>query len=201
MIILFLLLLSVITPNYSQNKIDQEPEDPCTKWISKVDPSVHYHYEINTLKKTTPEEDSSANKANLKALGRSLAQKSSNDYFPDTTYTDEEVMAAIGCLLKCKGNKSPSGISGVTTIYFSEFYPDASIEVAALYYISYLYKANPTHAIGIALRKDGKFNPPGAVELAYKYYEKWFEKVKEIGLAKARELKLEPLEGSGISWP
>jgi|GEM_PF-1324560 len=200
MIILFLLLLFLITPNYGQNKMDQETVDPCKKWLSKVDPSVYYHYEINTFKKITPEEDSSTNKANLEALGRSLAQPPSNDYFPDTTYTDEEVMAAIGCLLKCKGNKNPAKIGGVTTIYFSQFYPDASIEVAALYYISYLYKANYTHAMGIALRKDGRFNPPGAVEIAYSYYEKWFEKVKKIGLAKARKLKLEPLEGSGVSW-
>jgi hypothetical protein len=49
-------------------------------------------------------------------------------------------------------------------------------------------------------KKKPKLNTKRLVEAAYRSYRKWFEKVKEIGLGKAREQKIDPLDGSGISW-
>jgi hypothetical protein len=41
---------------------------------------------------------------------------------------------------------------------------------------------------------------PEAVRQAYQSYKKWFEQVKRLGLAKAREMKIEPLKDTKVHW-
>lgn len=111
------------------------------------------------------------------------------------------VMHAIECLLKMKGNKHPAKFRGAIRLEVSQIFGNTTADVAALYYISYLFQEKWDHADAVALRgPDGDFNTPEIVAEAYKSYEKWFEEVKDIGLPKAREMRLDPLKYSQIRW-
>jgi len=103
--------------------------------------------------------------------------------------------------MKSKGNKNPAGFSGATSPEVSEILPHATVEIAALYYISYLYEGSFQHAYGVSLvDKKGIYNSSNAVDIAYSAYHKWFKCIKSIGLAKAKEKHLDPLKGTGIYW-
>lgn len=115
--------------------------------------------------------------------------------------TDQDVLQAIGCLLQLHGNKHPARFTGVTHLDVSQILPQASVELAALYYISYLFTGNFKHADGIALvNRSRVINPDGAIDIAYHAYTVWFERVKSMGLLTARTLVLNPLQGTGLSW-
>jgi hypothetical protein len=119
----------------------------------------------------------------------------------DSTLSDNQIIEAITCLLKCEGNKNTARISGATHLYISQIFPQATIELAALYYISYLFTRSWDIADGIALcDNNGTINPPKSIETAYEKYKEWFQKVQSIGIKAAREQKLNPLAGSGIHW-
>jgi len=119
----------------------------------------------------------------------------------DSTPSDQEIFEAISCLLQLQGDKRQARFGGVTRLEVSQILPTTTIELAALYYISYLYDGRWQHADGVALwNRNGVINPPGSVETAYMAYKKWFEKVKKIGLEAARKESLEPLKGTGLYW-
>ncbi len=112
-----------------------------------------------------------------------------------------ETINAIECLLHAQGNRHEAKISGVTHDYISQTMPPASVELAALYYISFLFTGLPDHADGIALQGlDGSLNPPGSIDVAYKAYRKWFVQAKLMGLETARKLQLSPLKGTNLRW-
>jgi len=128
----------------------------------------------------------------------------------NSVLTDAEIEEGIGCLLKLKGKNRRARFTGATrrniesaSMYEPPKHP-ASIEIAALYYISYLFYDNWEHAGSVSLfdeeSEETHSNSKKSVERAYRSYQRWFEKIKEIGLEKAREQKLDPLTGSGISW-
>lgn len=126
------------------------------------------------------------------------------------TLTVAELQEGIGCLLKLKGKTKKARFTGATrdNYYSSTQYEPpkhpATIEIAALYYISYLFYENWEHASSVSLFDEESeqinSNKKTSVEKAYKSYQKWFEKLKEVGIEKAREQNLDPLSGSGISW-
>ena len=120
-------------------------------------------------------------------------------YF-DTVKTEAEKIELIKCLFHYKGNKSPFwGVA--TSNEASQVFGPSPFEVVALFKISYLFYGNRDFALAMVLKdKNGKQNSKRSVKTAYKYYEKWFKKVKEIGLEEARKRKLDPLDGSGVSW-
>ncbi|MBV9240911.1 MAG: hypothetical protein JO314_02785 [Acidobacteria bacterium] len=120
----------------------------------------------------------------------------------------DQILEGIGCLLRERGNVR-------TGIPFdkpeqSQILPKPSVEVAALYYASILYYGNDNFASGPALVSkpaefDGplrtlRFNSPSYIEKAYESYTKWYCDVKRLGLAKARQEKLNPLANSGVEW-
>jgi hypothetical protein len=79
--------------------------------------------------------------------------------------------------------------------------PQATVELASLYYVSYLFTGNYQHGDGIALwDRKGVINPPGGVDTAYASYRAWFKKVKSVELAEARKQHLDPLEGTNLYW-
>ena len=83
----------------------------------------------------------------------------------------------------------------------SQNFAPASIEVAALYYISFLYTQKWDHASAMALRDEhGDIDKPEAVRRAFRSYRKWFDEVKRVGLFEAREMKLEPLKDTQVDW-
>jgi len=117
----------------------------------------------------------------------------------DQNPSDEEVITAISCLLKNRGDHREARFGGVARIDISQHLPTASIELASLYYISYLYKQQWQHADGIALwNRKGEINPPGSVEAAF--HKRWFARVKEIGVRAARKEHLDPLKETGLFW-
>lgn len=158
----------------AQTKAEKLEKDVCYRWQTQVDPSLK-RFKID-----------------------------------NSTLTDDEIQEGISCLLKLKGKTKIARFTGATrtNIYSSELYKPpkhpASIEIAALYYISYLFYDKWEHASSVSLfdeeSEEINSNTKKSVEKAYKSYQKWFEKVKEIGLKKAREQKLDPLANSGVSW-
>jgi hypothetical protein len=116
---------------------------------------------------------------------------------------EQGTLEAITCLLALRGRTTQGTFSGVNSPYISQILPVASVEVDALYYITFLYHQRWDVADGIALadRRDPyKFNDKRVTRQAYKLYRVWFEEVKRIGLAEARLRKLDPLKGSTIRW-
>lgn len=113
----------------------------------------------------------------------------------------KNVLKGIDCLLKLQGERKEGLFSGATNSNVSQIFPPASVEVCALYYISYLYYQNWKHADAVALvGKDGSLNSDGSVKKAFESYRRWRKKLDKIGLQKAREIKLDPLATSGVRW-
>ena len=115
------------------------------------------------------------------------------------------IMEGIECLLKLEGDKSRGAFGGTTSLSTAAPMPSSTVEICALYYISVLFYGKYNHASAVVLRyrnfeENQSFNSDEAVEIAYKSYRKWFEKVKEIGLENARKQKFDPLECSGVRW-
>lgn len=145
---------------------------PCSFWVSQVDPSAGL----------------------------------SEDYRDAATdmrrLSEEEVLHAIRCLLTLEGNRSPARFSGATNSSISQVFDEhATVEVAALFYISFLFYGEWDHADAVALEDgDGRINSPEAISEAYKKYRDWFHQVESVGLDRARKSKLDPLRGSSIRW-
>jgi hypothetical protein len=126
----------------------------------------------------------------------------------EETLTDREIEEGIGCLLELKGLRNKARFYGNTKFNYkkSDVYrhpkKPASVEIAALYYISYLFYSNWEHAGSIALYDEatGKTNTGKIVEKAFESYQKWYKEMLVIGIKAAREKKLDPLKGSGINW-
>lgn len=167
----------------------------CRKWFQKVDSTLPYLPE---------EEDSEQDSSKLteeeiiNAVNKSLT---GNDYKYSAQLTEKEIFEAIECLLKCEGNKNPARFSGAITSYISEILPEASTDIAALFYISVLFTGKWDHGDGVALwDREGVINPNDSVQKAYASYRKWFKKIKAHGLDEARRQKLDPLEKTNLHW-
>jgi len=114
---------------------------------------------------------------------------------------DSERVAAFECLLGEQGNTGPARFSGATGTAVSAMLPDATVEVAALFYISFLYTGSWRHADGVCLvNRENQIVAHDGVAAAYSAYRKWLARVKEVGVARAHELGLDPLEGADLCW-
>jgi hypothetical protein len=111
------------------------------------------------------------------------------------------ITKGIARLLKLEGNKTKGLFSGATNDRVSHIFPESTVEICALYYISYLFYGDWEHANGIALGKKNRvINPPQTVKEPFTSYRKWFREIRRIGIERARSRKMEPLACSGISW-
>ena len=128
--------------------------------------------------------------------------KMPGSFQPINEENPENVMQAIECLLKLEGNRNKAKFSGVTNPRVSQLFEPATVEVAALFYVSYLFYQKWDHADAIALVGDDQqtVSSPKTLRKAYKYYREWFKQVKTIGIVKAREMKVEPLKGKDVRW-
>lgn len=113
-----------------------------------------------------------------------------------------DVTVGIECLLRLEGNKSPARFGGALNPGVSQTFDKATTEVAALFYVSYLFKKKFDHASAVALTdsRTGKVNTPKSIKSAFAAYRKWFEKIKSIGIEEARKQELDPLEGTFVRW-
>ena len=115
--------------------------------------------------------------------------------------SDEEVLSAICCLLSLQGEQGEARFWGATDLRSSAITGPCGIDVAALYYVSYLFTNDWTHGTNIALiDEDGRVNDEADIREAYRAYRHWFDIVERIGLEESREKDLNPLEGTGIDW-
>ena len=121
---------------------------------------------------------------------------------PRVDLADQQtVFDAIDCLLEMEGNKHSAKFGGAQQPYVSQIFDSTTAEVAALYYISYLYYQKWDHADAVALRdENGEVNSPRAVRQAYRSYKQWFKQVKKVGLARAREMRIAPLKDTKVRW-
>lgn len=112
------------------------------------------------------------------------------------------IMNGISTLLTFEGDKKTATFCGATDVGYNSPEVNCTVEVAALFYASYIFygKGWNYFATGIALVENGKKNDPKTIKKAFKCYREWFEKIKKIGIEKAREEKLDPLKGTGIVW-
>jgi hypothetical protein len=115
---------------------------------------------------------------------------------------ERDVSVGIECLLRLEGNKSPARFGGALNPGVSQIFDKATTEVAALFYVSYLFKKKFDHANAVALTdsRTGKVNTPESVKSAFAAYRNWFEKIKSIGIEEARKQELDPLEGTFVRW-
>ena len=114
--------------------------------------------------------------------------------------TDAEAITQIASLLKLKGNKTPFWGVAVSREVSQTFGPSPK-EVIALFRISCLFYRDASFAsAAVLVDKDANLNTTSSIDVAYARYRRWFQRIRKIGLAKARELKLDPLAGSSVSW-
>lgn len=121
----------------------------------------------------------------------------------------KDIMSGIECLLMLEGRKS-QGVRYGQKSFVSQTVPKASVEINALYQISELFYGNDDFAYAVALTADPpkivgdleveEYNSDEVVKIAFTSYRKWFKEIERIGLETAREKKLDPLAGSGVTW-
>lgn len=124
---------------------------------------------------------------------------------PNCEYINEDntehSLFAIEYLLTLEGDSHPAEFSGATHVGANSPNVTCTVEVAALFYISYIFYKNWQHADGVALLAfNKKLNDPETIKKAYSYYREWFALVKVIGIDQARELNIGPLDNKDISW-
>jgi hypothetical protein len=90
-------------------------------------------------------------------------------------------------------------VARVTT---SQTFGPASVEVASLYYISFIFTQKWDHASAFVLvnTKADRFADDKDIEKVYEAYQNWFANIKKLGLVEARKQKLDPLASTGIRW-
>jgi hypothetical protein len=121
--------------------------------------------------------------------------------FDPLTLPDDEKLAGVRCLLSVQGNRGRARFGGATAAYVSQIYPEGTTEVAALFYISYIFTERWDHSSGVALRgHNGRMNDPKDIALAYKKYRSWYKRVLARGWKKSQELGTLPLANSSVSW-
>ena len=64
----------------------------------------------------------------------------------DSDKDEDEFFTAVDCLLQLEGNKEESNVAGAARGSVSNLFGPTSVEVAALYYISYLFFQKWDHA-------------------------------------------------------
>lgn len=115
---------------------------------------------------------------------------------------DDKALKGIECLLKLQGQKGLAKFGGASRNDVSQIFENPTVEVAALYYISFLYYQKWDHANAVALTdiKTGEVVKGDRVAEVYAYYKEWFKQVKQIGIDQARLKGLDPLKDKKIIW-
>jgi hypothetical protein len=116
--------------------------------------------------------------------------------------SDEEAKTGIACLLTFEGNRRVGRFSGATRLDISQLFPDATVELDALYVISAIYNRKWLHAQGVALvdQKQNILLPEVGARRAFRFVRRWYQRLKENGLEKLRVDHDDPLNGSGLRW-
>jgi hypothetical protein len=134
---------------------------------------------------------------------------SESDPWSVASLSEAKKLQAIECFLTVENDLRPAAFGGAVRFDVSQTFAQPHVNLAALYAISYIYSGRYDHAAAVALRgEDASYTDssgnyvtkPSAIHKAYKAYREWFTKVRQLGLARAQEAGLQPLEGSGLRW-
>ena len=118
-------------------------------------------------------------------------------------------LEAIKCLLSAEDDTRTSVFEMRGNSEWSQMYSAPSVNLAALWTISYIYTSDFNHSLAMALvGQDAASSDSNgiyvtkqeAVHRAFRAYRVWYEKVKRIGLSRAQADNLDPLEGTGLCW-
>jgi hypothetical protein len=113
----------------------------------------------------------------------------------------DNIIVGIECLLALEDNKKRARFSGATRYDVSQLFAPATVDVAALYYVSFLFTQKWDHANAVAIvDKEGRINTDESIKEAFQAYREWFKEVKKLGIYKARESGIEPFAGKNIRW-
>ena len=118
----------------------------------------------------------------------------------DELPSDDDAPRAIRCLLQLKGQMRPSRFGGATRFDVSEVGAETPIDVAALYYITFIYTRTWAHADAVMIDGPDGVNRRATVKEAFAAFEAWSETVDRIGIAKVRADGLHPLRGTPLHW-
>lgn len=122
---------------------------------------------------------------------------------------EADKLRAMECLLQSKGDLRNGVVSGGTSSAISQTFARSRANLVALYMISYLYEGRIDHASAIALggkdagceTKQGSYNTrEEAIARAYEAYRSWLDRVRSVGLSKAKADGLDPLANTGLHW-
>lgn len=130
-------------------------------------------------------------------------QARSSSERPDVgNLSEAESVVGISCLLKLEGDQRPGIFSGATRVDVSQVFPQATVELDALYVISAIYNQKWSHASGIALvdRKSRLLSPRAGAKLAFPAVKAWYLRVQHDSLQKLRIEQDDPLKTSGVKW-
>jgi hypothetical protein len=193
-------LLTVLLMSFALQALSAAKTPDCEKWQSLVVGSVHSMNQVWVLPvKRSPG-----------PLGLQVHVGENQDPYGVRFMNDGQILEGISCLLKLRGRREASRYAGATSMEISQFVGRASVEVMALYYITYLFKGIYDHAFGYVLLDS--LQPPLKDEIgalitrdqdaaqAFKCYIRWFKKIKKIGLVAARQRHLDPLAGTSLQW-
>jgi hypothetical protein len=202
-LILMLVPISVATGQQTSNI--SRSAAACRTWYAAIDPQIKRVYSPPSHQKIHQ------NAIIEDGLKEFMRIENLQNYDPDnvTSLTDEEALAGMKCLFRLEKVTRPSRFTSQLKLAVSQLFSPAPINLAALYYINYLYTGNLNYAGAVALigpnaaatDKSGKYvTKQSAIQSAYAAYKTWFETVQKTGLKRSRELKLSPLKGSGLEW-
>jgi len=177
----------------------------CEWWQARIGPASDPKTPQPRPSRRAPEPENSSAQSFLDDFGTAAPVD------PDRVGEMDEstILAAIACLFQLEDDSRPASFMGVTWAGVSQIFDTAPMNLAALYYISYLFTCNWKHGNAIALRGPGaevsdsksKYQTtPWAIYKAYVSYRRWYQQVKAMGLANARAEKLDPLAGTGLYW-
>jgi hypothetical protein len=178
-------------PGLSASASRPNEVEPCHNWHSRVDPTI-----------ARPNSDAFSPVSMSAVFAAPLKSDQPGEKPPAFgNLSQAEVFLGIECLLNLQGRNYDSRLVGATRPDVSQTFGATRTDVAALYYISYLFNQKWDFADAPFLQDGkGKINNDEAVSLAYERYRQWYSKVTALGLDEARKQKLDPLTGSGITW-
>ena len=191
-------ILLLVFPSVAFGQTAMETDNPagCTYWFSRVELSPKHNTSEVSSQVPPP--------AGVSGVG----DAQHNDPDNVRALSESQAMTAIGCLLKLEDNRHPAKFWGATKMTVSQLFAPATVNLAALYYISYVFTRDFSHAGAVALRGphcgasvNGAYaTRQQCIHRAFTAYRGWFAQIKHVGLERARAEGLSPLAGSGIEW-
>lgn len=125
-------------------------------------------------------------------------------------YSEKEKLQMINELLKFKDNDkicvfNISNYSAKVSQIYIKSKRDYSLQLEALFLINQVFFDKPFDYSPIPILIDNKTGEEQTVkgeiiEEAYEKYEKWYNKIKKIGIKESLNRKVYPLDESNISW-